>query len=70
MARSFLIDGGTGSLGLVWGLLVVAATFSVIAMAVFVCGDNKESSEGKETDRKGGMTGLAMASGGISNPPC
>ncbi|KAJ0261904.1 hypothetical protein HA466_0049300 [Hirschfeldia incana] len=61
MARSFLSDAGAGGLGLVWGFVVVAATFSVIAMAVFVCGD-KSSSDNEEPKTRpvaGGYASMA-----------
>ncbi|KAG5404075.1 hypothetical protein IGI04_010194 [Brassica rapa subsp. trilocularis] len=68
MARSFLSDGGAGGLGLVWGFVVVAATFSVIAMAVFVCGDKKSSDNEKE-HRTGPGAGVYASQASVPSIP-
>ncbi|CAH8355585.1 unnamed protein product [Eruca vesicaria subsp. sativa] len=52
MAKSYLSNGGIGNSGLVWGLLVVAATFSLIAMTVFVCIGHKRSPNNKKNHRR------------------
>lgn len=63
MVRSFLSDGGTGGSGLVCGLLAVAASFSLIAMAVFVCIGHKKSPNNKKKHRTAhaGATNAAVS---------
>lgn len=63
MARRLLSDGRTSGFGLVWGMLAVAATFSVITMAVFMCIGHKkpQKSEKKHRTDHVGATTAAVA---------
>lgn len=60
MARSLLRNDSTGGFGIVWGMLAVAGTFSVVAMTVFVCMGHKKS----KTNVGGGGGGGGGCGGG------
>lgn len=69
MARSLLSDVQTGGFGLAWGLLVVAATFSVISMAIFVCTGKKKRPSNDTKYGTGTGTAAASAAAGSASTP-